>query len=359
MATKGTKVDTSPEYPWYQGNSRLTDTSVSGKWLAAHILQIGLIMFWVGFNTFSENQAFDPTLPMYEQGLVLIPHLAAEGFGIGPGGVVNNTFVYTQIGAVHMVASFVLFAGAYFHSKIGPTDLAEGGRGTTENFAFQWDEEKKLGYILGNHLLFIGFASLLFVAWIQIHGIYDPTVGEVRTAAPSSILNVFKYGWSTPGYNPFFVNNLEDIASGHLFIGLFDIAGGLWHINVAPFKWERNLGSREALYSPDGLLGASLGGVALMGFISTYFCVVNTFAYPIEFYGAALEVKFGIAPYFADTADLADGVFSSRAWLANITYYLAFYCLQGHLFHTLRAMGFKFENIPAVIARDTGVDLAA
>lgn len=55
-------------------------------------------------------------------------------------------------------------------------------------------------------------------------------------------------------------------------------------------------------------------------------------------------------PYFKDTADLADGVFSSRAWLANITYYLGFYCLQGHLFHSLRAMGVKFEEIPEACA---------
>ncbi|NJK30088.1 MAG: chlorophyll a/b binding light-harvesting protein, partial [Acaryochloris sp. SU_5_25] len=111
------QVDTSPEYPWYQGNSRLVDVSVQGKWLAAHIAQIGIIMVWVGLNTFSENQAFDPSLPMYDQGLVLIPHLAAEGFGIGPGGVVTNTFVYTQVGAIHMVAGLILLAGAYFHGK--------------------------------------------------------------------------------------------------------------------------------------------------------------------------------------------------------------------------------------------------
>lgn len=351
-----TKVDDSREYPWYQGNSRLIDTSVQGRWLAAHIAQIGIIMIWVGINTFSDNQAFDPSLPMYDQGLVLIPHLAAEGFGVGPGGVVTNTFVYTQIGAIHMVAGLVLLAGAYFHGKLGPADLTEGGRGNTERFAFEWDDPKQLGYILGNHLLFIGFASLIFVGWMKFHGIYDPTIGEVvKVPAPgSTIANVFKYGWSTPGYNPFFVDNLDDLASGHLFIGLFDIAGGLWHINVAPFQWEQDLGSRIKIYTPDGLIGTSLGGVAIMGFISAYFCAVNTFCYPVEFYGPALEVKFGIAPYFKDTADLAEGFYTSRAWLSNVTYYIAFYCLQGHLFHSLRAMGFKFENIPAVIARDTG-----
>lgn len=104
------------EFPWYQGNSRLIDRSVQGKWLAAHILQMAIIMFWVGINTLSENQVFDPGLPMYDQGLVLIPHLAAEGFGVGAGGVVTNPGVYVQVALVHMVASVVLFFGAYYHA---------------------------------------------------------------------------------------------------------------------------------------------------------------------------------------------------------------------------------------------------
>jgi hypothetical protein len=88
----------------------------------------------------------------------------------------------------------------------------------------------------------------------------------------------------------------------------------------------------------------------MMGFISAYYCAVNTFVYPVEFYGSALEVKFNVAPYFKDTADLGEGVYSSRAWLANVTYYLGFYCLQGHFFHSMRSMGVKFENIPKALA---------
>nr|ADO84685.1 PsbCh6 [Acaryochloris sp. HICR111A] len=341
------------EFPWYQGNSRLIDPSVQGKWLAAHILQMAIIMFWVGINTLSENQVFDPGLPMYDQGLVLIPHLAAEGFGVGAGGVVTNPAVYVQVALVHMVASIVLFFGAYYHAQIGPADLSQGGRGNTAKFSFEWDDPKRLGYILGNHLIFIGFASLIFVGWMKYHGLYDPTVGEVRAVTPSmeNFTHIYKYGWSTPGYNPFFVDNLGDLAAGHFLVGLLDIAGGIWHILVPPFKWEQRLGVRQDNYSADGLIGLSLGGVAIMGFISAYFCAVNTFVYPVEFYGPALEVKFNLTPYFKDTADFADGVFSSRAWLANITYYLGFYCLQGHLFHSLRAMGVKFEEIPKALSQ--------
>lgn len=340
------------EYPWYAGNSRLIKPSVSGRWLAAHILQAAIILFWVGLNTLSELQVFDLDVPMYEQGLVLIPHMAAEGIGVGPGGVVTSTFPYLAIAYVHWVASLVLLMGGYYHLSVGPSDLSKGGRGATENFAFNWDDPKQLGYILGNHLLFLGFASLLFAGWIKSHGIYDPTVGEVRAITPSieNFTNIYKYGWSIPGFNPFFVDNLGDLGAGHIVIGLVDIVGGIWHINVPPFKWEQRLGARRDIYSPDGLIGLSLGGVAIMGFISAYFCAVNTFVYPIEFYGPALEVKFNVAPYFQDTVVLEEGVYSSRAWLANITYYLGFYCLQGHLFHSLRAMGVKFGNIPEALS---------
>lgn len=340
------------DYPWYAGNSRLIEPSVSGRWLAAHIFQAAIIMFWVGLNTLSELQVFDPDVAMYEQGLVLIPHLAAEGIGVGPGGVVTSTFPYFAIAYVHWVASLVLLFGGYYHLAVGPADLSKGGRGNTKNFAFDWDDPKQLGYILGNHLLFIGFASLLFAGWIINHGIYDPTIGDIQTVTPTAknFTNIYQYGWSTPGFNPFFIDNLGDLAAGHILIGIIDILGGIWHINVSPFSWEQQLGARRDIYSPDGLIGLSLGGVAIMGFISAYFCAVNTFVYPVEFYGAALEVKFNVAPYFKDSVELGEGIYSSRAWLANVTYYLGFYCLQGHLFHSLRAMGVKFENMPQALS---------
>ncbi|MEM8604241.1 MAG: chlorophyll a/b binding light-harvesting protein, partial [Cyanobacteria bacterium P01_H01_bin.121] len=82
--------------PFRAGNARLTD--LSGMLLGAHVAHAGLIVAWAGGFTLFEVSHFDPSLPMFDQGLILLPNLARLGIGISPDGGIN-TYPYFVIGA--------------------------------------------------------------------------------------------------------------------------------------------------------------------------------------------------------------------------------------------------------------------
>lgn len=301
-------------FKWWVGNARLTE--LSGRLLGAHVAHAGLIMFWAGSTTISEVSRFVPNTPMYEQNLTLLPHLATLGWGVSAGGLVIDTYPYFAIGILHLVASAVLGAGGLFHVFRGPAILHNEGGIVTE-FHYEWNDAKKLGFILGSHLIILGLgAFLLVLKAMKFGGIYDSAIDNVRLITNPNLnpATIFGYllgfangGWTILGMAA--VNNLEDVIGGHIWIGSMLIAGGVWHTRVEPFPWAKRL----LIINADAILSYSLGGLAFMAFVSCVFAGYNTTVYPVEFYG------------------------SDRLGLTNAQFFLGITALVGHIWHASRA----------------------
>ena len=155
-------------FAWWAGNARLIN--LSGKLLGAHVAHAGLIVFWAGAMNLFEVAHFVPEKPMYEQGLILLPHLATLGWGIGPGGEVIDTFPYFVSGVLHLISSAVLGFGGVYHALIGPETLEE----SFPFFGYVWKDKNKMTTILGIHLILLGAgAFLLVLKALYFGGVYD------------------------------------------------------------------------------------------------------------------------------------------------------------------------------------------
>jgi photosystem II CP43 chlorophyll apoprotein len=166
--TVGGRDQESTGFAWWAGNARLIN--LSGKLLGAHVAHAGLIVYWAGAMNLFEVAHFVPEKPMYEQGLILLPHLATLGYGVGPGGEVIDTFPYFVSGVLHLISSAVLGFGGVYHSLIGPETLEE----SFPFFGYVWKDKNKMTNILGYHLIMLGIGAWLLV-WKAMYfgGVYD------------------------------------------------------------------------------------------------------------------------------------------------------------------------------------------
>ncbi|MEN9231460.1 MAG: chlorophyll a/b binding light-harvesting protein [Thermostichus sp. DG02_5_bins_236] len=316
--------------PWWAGNARLTN--LSGRLLGAHVAHAGLIVLWAGVMTLIELANFDPSRPMYEQGLILLPHLASLGLGVGSGGEVLETDTYFAVGVVHLISSGFLGFGGIFHALRGPAVLEAR---QFPLFSYDWQDQNKMTTILGIHLVLLGLGAwLLVLKAMALGGLFDPQLGEVRTILPN--LNPFGHLLGTEGRHWIAgVDSLEDVVGGHIWVGLLLIVGGIWHIATKPFGWAE----RILIWSGEAYLSYSLGALALMGFIAAYSVSVNPVVYPEIFYGPLLQIGLDRYPLFEQGGEV-----TARVWLANAHFWLAFFFLQGHLFHAFKARGFNFRT---------------
>ncbi|MGA1625631.1 MAG: photosystem II reaction center protein CP43 [Prochlorothrix sp.] len=271
-------------YPWWAGNARLIN--LSGKLLGAHVAHAGLIVFWAGAMTLFEVAHFTPEKPLYEQGDILLPHLASLGWGVGPGGEITDITPYFIVGVLHLISSAVLGLGGVYHTLRGPETLEQ----YSDFFSQDWKDKNQMTNILGFHLIVLGIGASLFVFKAMFFGgVYDPWVpggGGVRVITnPTLSPNVlFGYLFRSPfGGEGWLigVNNMEDVVGGHIWVALHCFIGGTWHLITRPFNWAR----RAFVWSGEAYLSYSLGALSLMGFIASAFVWFNNTVYPSEFYG--------------------------------------------------------------------------
>jgi len=275
-------------YSWWSGNARFIE--LSGKFLGAHVAHAALIMFWSGSMALFELSHFVPEKPLYEQGFILLPHLATLAFSVGPGGEITDVYSYFVIGVLHLICSGVLGIGGIYHAIFGPERLEETTYGFI--FGYQWQDRFRITAILGAHLGTLGLASsLLFVKAVYLGGLYDTWAsggGDVRLIKDTCVtLNPYVLGrylvrapFGSEGWI-ISINNMEDLVGGHYWVGIACVIGGVWHVITTPVRAVLT----AFLWSAEAYLAYSLSALALCGFIAAVYSWYNNTAYPSEFYG--------------------------------------------------------------------------
>ena len=92
--------------------------------------------------------------PLYDQGMILLPHLTSLGLGLGSGNEIISTYPYFVVGV--------------FHAVYGPEVI------TSDFFGYSWKDKNQMTTILGIHLIILGLGAYLFVLKATMYGgLYD------------------------------------------------------------------------------------------------------------------------------------------------------------------------------------------
>ena len=127
--------------------------------------------------------------PFYEDGNILLPHLATLAFSLAPAGEVTDTYSYFLVGVFHLLSSAILALGGIYHAIFGPERLEESISAFI--FACPWQDRFRITAILGAHLLTLALAVLLlFIKASYLGGLYDTWAsggGDIRLLKTSTI----------------------------------------------------------------------------------------------------------------------------------------------------------------------------
>ena len=182
--------------------------------------------------------------PLYEEGFILLPHLATLAFSIGVSAQIVHIYSYFVTSAGHLISSGILGVGGIYHAISGPERLEESRYAFL--FGYQWKDRFRITGILGAHLGFLGSSvEFLFLKGLKLGGVYDTWAcggGDIRVIKGALLpLNPYvlgKYlargalgseGWIIS------MNNMEDVIGGHYWLGIYLVGGGLWHIQTRAF----------------------------------------------------------------------------------------------------------------------------
>jgi len=116
-------------------------------------------------------------------------------------------------------ARFANLSGYFISAHVGQAALITFWAGAftlglAAKFHFEWEDSKKLSFILEHHLIFLGLGALLLVAKAMFcGGLYDSTIQEVRTVVSPTLDPLVIYDYQTHFAS---VDNLEDLVGGHI-----------------------------------------------------------------------------------------------------------------------------------------------